>query len=200
MLPQNVSVVPPDLDAFVLHWQKIGKVGLMPTLRGFLDAPPFKLQSEVAIVDVVSPTDMRFRLFGTGLSSLSGHDLTGSDVLSNFHPTARAAAASNAWAAVTLPCGYFVRRDLRHGLFKTHAVGIGLPLLHEQSGRVCLVVFSSTVDKSVDAGGGDGSPVVYNVSLMRWINIGAGTLDTGTQGGHQRRESRHIPDARLKLT
>jgi PAS domain len=147
----------------------------MPTLRGFLDAPPFRLQSEVAIVDVVGPMDMRFRLFGTGLSSLSGVDLTGSDVLSNFHPTARAAAARNAWAAVTTPCGYFVRRDHQRSPFKTHAVAVGLPLLHEQSGRVCLVVFNSTIDKAVDTGRAEANATVTAVSLIRWIDIGAGT-------------------------
>ncbi len=178
MLPQNVSAIPHDVEEFVLHWQGIGKTGLMPTLREFLDARPFKLQSEVAIVDIVSPTEMRFRLFGTGLSSLSGHDLTGSDVLSNFHPNARAAAAYNAWAAVTMPCGYYVRRDHQRSPFKTHAVAVGLPLLHEQSGRVCLVVFNATVDRAVDMGREEANPTVRAISLIKWIDIGAGTPET----------------------
>ena len=180
MLPQTASAIPRSVDEFFLHWQNISKTGLMPTLGRFLDAPPFKRQLAVAIVDVLGPTEMRFRLFGTGLSALAGHDLTGHDVLSNFHPTARAEASRNAWCAVTQPCGYFVRRDVRHGAFKTHAVGVGLPLLHEQSGRVCLVVFSTSVDKSIDTTALEAAEFVRTVTLIRWIDIGAGTPDAVT--------------------
>ena len=149
----------------------------MPTLRDFLDAPPFKYQSDVAIADVLSPTEMRFRLFGTGLSTIAGHDLTGSDILSNFHPDARAEASRLAWNAVTVPCGYYVRRDMRRGAYETSAVGIGLPLLHEQSGRACVVGFSSVMDKTTDVVGGEESPFVRSTALIKWIDLGAGTPD-----------------------
>lgn len=178
--PKNISSesaneIPSDVEAFLAHWQSISKVGQVPSLRNFLDAPPFKHQSEVAIVDVVSVTEMRFRLFGTGLSIMAGVDLTGTDVLSNFHPAARAKASRNAWTAIAHPCGYFVRRDLHHGAFDSKVIAVGLPLLHEQSGRVCLVTFSSVLDKSSNVSRGDASPLVRNVHLIRWIDIGAGT-------------------------
>ena len=150
----------------------------MPTLADFLDAPPFKLQSEVAIVDVVSSTELRFRLFGTGLSTMAGVDLTGTDVLSNFHPTARAEASRIAWTGVSRPCGYLLRRGMRRGVIETTAVGIGLPLLHESSGRVGLVGFSSVLEKSVDVAESGESPFVKAFNLIRWIDIGAGTPDT----------------------
>jgi len=166
--------IPKDVDAFLQHWKKIARTGLVPTLGHFLDAPPFKLQSEVAIVDVVSPTELRFRLFGTGLSTMAGVDLTGTDVLSNFHPTARAEASRIAWSAVSTPCGYFLRRGMRRGVIETVAVGIGLPLLHEASGRIGLVGFSSVLEKSVDIAESGESPFVKAVNLIRWIDIGAG--------------------------
>jgi hypothetical protein len=169
------SEIPGDVEEFFQHWQGIANIGYVPGLRSFLDARPFKLQSEVAIVDVVSATEMRFRLFGTGLSTIAGHDLTGSDVLSNFHTAARAKASRNAWSAITQPCGYVVQRDIHHGAFDSRAIGIGLPLLHEQSGRICLVTFSSVLDKTKGAHQGDDSPLVRNVHLLRWIDIGAGT-------------------------
>jgi len=150
----------------------------VPTLADFLDAPPFKLQSEVAIVDVVSSTELRFRLFGTGLSTMARVDLTGTDVLSNFHPRARAEASRIAWTAVSRPCGYLLRRSMRRGVIETTAVGIGLPLLHESSGRVGLVGFSSVLEKSVDVAESGESPFVKAVNLIRWIDIGAGTPDT----------------------
>ncbi|MBY0509880.1 MAG: PAS domain-containing protein [Rhodospirillaceae bacterium] len=167
--------VPRDVEAFLKHWQMVPKTGLMPTLRAFLDARPFKHQSDVGIVDVISPTEMRFRLFGSGLSTIAGHDLTGSDVLSNFHPDAHADASRMAWSAVSVPCGYIVCREMRRDAFETTAVGIGLPLLHEKSGRPCIVGFSSVAGKTTDIVHSDRSPFVRAVELIKWIDIGAGT-------------------------
>lgn len=167
--------VPRDVEAFLKHWQMVPKTSLMPTLRAFLDARPFTHQSDVAIADIVSPTEMRFRLFGSGLSTIAGVDLTGSDVLSNFHPAARAEASRLAWSAVSVPCGYVVCREMRRDAFETTAVGIGLPLLHEKSGRPCIVGFSSVADKTTDVVHSERSPFVRAVELMRWIDIGAGT-------------------------
>ena len=135
-----LDAIPADVEEFIQHWKSIAKSTTVPGLRDFLDFRPFKLQSEVAIVDVIGPTEMRFRLFGTGLSKLAGVDLTGADVLSNFHPAARAEASRIAWVSVNRPCGYILRRELRRGAVETSAIGIGLPLLHEQSGRIGLVV------------------------------------------------------------
>lgn len=167
--------MPRDVEAFLKHWQMVPKTGLMPTLRAFLDARPFKHQSDVGIVDVISPTEMRFRLFGSGLSTIAGHDLTGSDVLSNFHPDAHADASRMAWSAVSVPCGYIVCREMRRDAFETTAVGIGLPLLHEKSGRPCIVGFSSVAGKTTDIVHSDRSPFVRAVELIKWIDIGAGT-------------------------
>ena len=175
--PKKPAAIPRDVEAFLKHWQSVGKTGLMPTLRDFLDARPFKYQSDVAIVDVMNAGEMRFRLFGTGLSTIAGRDLTGSDVLSNFHPDARAEATRLAWKAVTVPCGYYVRRDMRRGAYETSAVGIGLPLVHEKSGRPCIVGFSSVMGKTTDVVGGEESPFVRSTTLLKWIDIGAGTPD-----------------------
>jgi hypothetical protein len=176
--PKKPMAIPRDVQAFLTHWQGIAKTGVMPTLQDFLAARPFKFQSDVAIVDVVGPTEMRFRLFGTGLSTLAGHDLTGRDVLSNFHPDAQAEASRLAWCAVTVPCGYFVLREMRRGAFETRAVGIGVPLLNEKTQKRCVVGFTSIIDKTTDVVRGDESPFVRACELIRWIDIGAGTPDT----------------------
>ena len=178
-MPASKSLpVPSDIEEFLQHWQGVTKAGLIPGLRDFLNVRAFKLQSEVAIVDVVGPTEMRFRLFGTGLSSIAGHDLTGTDVLSQFHPHARAEASRIAWTAVSRPCGYILHRTLRRGIFETNAVGIGLPVLHEQSGKVGLVGFSSTLGKAFGVTDVGESPFVNAVDLMKWIDIGAGVPES----------------------
>lgn len=175
MISQNSADIPGDVLEFFQHWQKIGKAGLVPTVSAFLDFPPFRLQSEVAIVDVSGPADMRFRLFGTGLSVMAGRDFTGSDVLAQFHPKARAEAARIVWAAASQPCGYFVRRTMRRGNFETQAIGVGLPLLHEASGRCWTVGFSSAQDKVTEVIAEGDKEFIHKFSLIRWTDLGAGT-------------------------
>jgi hypothetical protein len=172
---EDAAAIPRDVQDFLLHWQGVPKSGLFPRLQDFLDTPPFRLQSEVAIVDVHPDGAMRVRLFGTGLSSLAG-DWTGKDALSNFHPAARTRAMYLSSTAVTRPCGYFVKRYLRRGVVETSCIGIGLPLLYE-SGDVGLVIFCSLSDRSVQLIPGDVPAVVTDAPLMRWIDIGAGVPD-----------------------
>lgn len=167
--------IPADVEEFIEHWRSTAKIGTVPSLCDFLDFRPFKLQSEVAIVDVIGPTEMRFRLFGTGLSQLAGKDLTGADVLTTFHPKARAEASRIAWIAVNRPCGYILRRELRRGCIETTAVGVGLPLCHDRNGKICLVGFSSTSEKQTDFTLTDSDVFVTGVTHLRWIDTGAGT-------------------------
>jgi hypothetical protein len=173
-MPAPTSI-PKDVDEFIEHWRSIPKTGAIPCLRAFLDFPPFRLQSEVAIVDVNGPEEMRFRLFGTGLSEIAGLDLTGTDVLSNFHKKARKDASRIAWIAVNRPCGYIIRRELRRGSVGTSAIGAGLPLLHNQSGKIGLVGFSSTLEKKTHFTLSDADVFVTDVKRIQWIDIGAGT-------------------------
>jgi len=172
--PSHASI-PGDIADFIEHWQSIAKVNGIPRLREFLSFRPFKLQSEVAIVDVSSPTEMRFRLFGTGLSELAGADLTGEDVLSTFHPAARSEAGRIAWLAVNRPCGYILQRELRRGSVVTTAVGVGLPLSHDRSENISLVGFSSTLAKLTEFTTRDSGVFVTGVKHIQWIDTGAGT-------------------------
>jgi hypothetical protein len=177
-----ISTLPQDVAAFLRHWQSIPRIAQVPGMRDYLDSPPFALQPEVAIVDVLGPEEMRFRLFGTGLSQLAGRDLTGADVLSNFVPEARAVASKIAWAAVNVPCGYALRRDMRRGEVDIVAEGIGLPLLHEQSGRIALVGFSSVFAKETTLAEANKPQFVTAVKLLGWIDVGPGVPNDSAAG------------------
>jgi len=169
------SAVPADILAFAEHWRITGKDNLVPSLADYLDRRPFAHQSDTAIVDVVAPGQMRFRLFGTGLNDLSGDELTGRDVLAHFHPTARAEAERIAWAAVTTPCGYLVSRTMRRGPFEITASGIGLPLKHPQSGRNCIVGFTSHISTRTEVVTSVAEAFVTELRLIQWIDVGQGT-------------------------
>ena len=127
--------VPIDVEEFLQHWRAIPKTGLIPSLREFLDFRVFRQQSEVAIIDVVGPTEMRFRLFGTGLSLLAGEDMTGKNLLEQFHPQTRVEALRIIWASVSTPCGYILHRTFRRGAVETGTVGIGLRCCMNKAAR-----------------------------------------------------------------
>ncbi len=163
-----------DIEDFIAHWRAIPKEGLIPGLRAFLDFPPFKLQSEVVIYDVVSLSDIRIRLFGTGLSMVVGRELTGTDMFQQFRPEARAEAGRIVWAAVHKPCGYIRRLEMSRGAVKTSALSVGLPLRHELSGRMAVAAFLSRMDRTVVYTTALESSFLTGVKLMQWVDIGAG--------------------------
>jgi hypothetical protein len=169
------SAVSADILAFAEHWRSTRKDKLVPSLSDYLDSQPFAHQRDTAIVDVIAPGQMRFRLFGTGLNDLSGDELTGRDVLSHFHPSARAEAERISWAAVTTPCGYLLSRKMRRGVFAVTATGIGLPLRHQQSGRLCIVGFTSHISTRTEVVDSDEEAFVNEVKLIQWIDIGERT-------------------------
>jgi hypothetical protein len=169
------SAAPADILAFAEHWRNARANNLVPSLSDYLDRPPFAHQRDTAIVDVVAPGQMRFRLFGTELNDLSGDELTGRDVLAHFHPSARAEAERITWAAVTTPCGYLLSRKMCRGVFAITALGIGLPLWHQQSARYCIVGFTSAISSQTEVVGSVEDGFVTEVKLVQWIDIGART-------------------------
>ncbi len=171
LLDSNVAA---DIKAFASHWQSARSQKVIPTLPDYLSLPAFAQQKNTAIVDVLSAGVMRFRLFGTGLNELSGVELTGDEVLGNFDPRARSEAARIAWSAVQQPCGYLLQRTMTNARRETTADGIGLPLLHPQSGRICLVGFTSDVAKQAQWTSSDDNLFVTAVKMGQWIDIGAG--------------------------
>jgi hypothetical protein len=166
------SAAPADILAFAEHWRSTRRDNLVPSLSDYLDRQPFAHQRDTAIVDVVAPGQMQFRLFGTGLNDLSGDELTGHDVLSHFHPSAAAEAERIAWTAVTTPCGYLLSRKMHRGALAITASGIGLPLRQRQSERLCIVGFTSHISTRTEVVDSKEEAFVSEVKLIRWIDIG----------------------------
>lgn len=72
------SALPEKLKAFYDHWAALPKEGFVPSLRDFLGNPSPEFQPYVAIYDVIdNGASLPLRLFGTGLVSFNGGDLTG---------------------------------------------------------------------------------------------------------------------------
>jgi hypothetical protein len=64
---------------------------------------------------------------------------------------------------------------MRRGAFAITALGIGLPLWHQQSARYCIVGFTSAIASQTEVVGSVEEGFVTEVKLIQWIDIGART-------------------------
>src|SRR4051812_19949526 len=51
--------------AFVEYWFTLPRTGKIPTFAAFLDRPMLAIQPKVAMTEIISDTDIRYRLIGT---------------------------------------------------------------------------------------------------------------------------------------
>lgn len=167
------SSVPADIKDFLAHWRAARKDHPVPLLCDYLDLPPFAYQRDTAIVDLMPDAQMRFRLFGGGLSFSTNQDLTGQDVLSHFTPAARAAAQEIARGMLARPRGYLVHRTMRCGSIEVAAEGVGLPLRNARTGAKHIVGFTSNIAKRTNVANTDEAMYVTEMKFMRWIDIDA---------------------------
>lgn len=77
----------------------------MPRLADFLDRPHPKLQPMVAITDVFSDTEIRYRLVGTELVYGFGRERTGHNILDVTAPALRPRLAQWFMHLIATPCG-----------------------------------------------------------------------------------------------
>lgn len=91
--------------AFAEHWFSLPRAGVMPSLADFLDRPHPVLQPMVAITDVFSDTEIRYRLVGTALVYGFGRERTGHNILEVTAPALRPELAAWFKRIVEHPCG-----------------------------------------------------------------------------------------------
>jgi len=91
--------------AFVAHWFALPREGPIPTLAAFLDRPVPSFQPRVALAEIISDTDVRYRLVGTELVDGFG-ERTGHNILEIAAPALRPELVAIFRRVVSEPCGY----------------------------------------------------------------------------------------------
>ena len=102
-----------DIVEFHDYWAALPKVSLIPHLNDYFDHAPPHLQPNVAVADVASATDVRVRLYGTGLADLTGSDQTQANVKTLYADFLKAGVGQLAWMVVSRPFGYLGIRSTR---------------------------------------------------------------------------------------
>lgn len=174
------STTPPDILEFFERWEDLphskndGR-GLVPSLRDYLDNAKPHLQPNVTIVDVLSPTEMVVRLFGTRLESVSGLAPTANDLMMLYSPASRAIARSLVWHTVSHPVGYVcTRRVLTKSGLLLDCPAIGLPIAIDDDTMKCFITYASLANAQEALAARDSIQVVQDVVFEHWIDIGAG--------------------------
>gem|GEM_PF-2419919 len=175
--PEQVRLSPEILD-FWSHYRTLPQNGGRgPHLTDYLDSPPYHLQPRVAIADVTSPTEMRVRLYGSGLVELTGRDVVGNSNFEHHSPAIRALSGRYAWDAACRPCGYVTARAVTSkggGIYQTQI--ITLPLNLKGEGR-CLVNFMASPMLDMTTPQAANSALFHSIAHLMWIDLGAGTPD-----------------------
>jgi hypothetical protein len=167
--------VPADVVQFFERWAGLPKQALVPKLSDYLDAAPIKLQPNVTIVDVHSPTEMTVRLFGTGLEEATGLNPTSQDLMLLFGEPIRAQAKWLVWTVVTHPVGYVCIRRVRTsaGLIVS-CPAICLPIGVEAKDRQCFITYANVSAASQELAPEESLELVQEVEFLHWIDLGAG--------------------------
>ncbi len=173
--PQVLKSFDPDLTTFWSYWNSLPKVDFTPHLRDYLDHVPPELQPSVAIIDVYSAERIVLRMAGTQIVDAIGHEPTTQDMPSVYNQGLQKTAAIIAWAAVSQPCGYVARREIRSQAGRASIVhGIALPIRTARAECKTLVNFSSLARSVAELEFQDRVASMENMQPMQWIDIGNG--------------------------
>lgn len=176
--PSLPADTPPDIVAFYDYWLSLAKTDLVPSLSDYLDHAPPQLQPFVGILDVLSPTESRVRLYGAGLTEITGSDPTGGTLNTVYPEHLRAMATKMMWEAVSRPVGYLCVRDTRTQTGLTvHSPSICLPLLNSSSGIRMILNYSHMPKNDISYDVDGLVCLVTGWRLTHWIDVGAGTPD-----------------------
>lgn len=160
---------------FLAYWQSLPRQDLVPDRKHFDPAKIPRLMPQIAILDVHSANEARFRLFGTGLVKLFGMDLTGKNYPDFYNEAARSLFNRMMMAQVSLPCGRVsaVRGQFADGQ-RARVEILSLPLAYEAADHAMAIAAVGVIETL-----GMGEPVleITDIEATVWIDIGAGVPD-----------------------
>lgn len=173
------GLLSPNSLAFATYWSSLPKTGLIPDRDSFDPAAVKKFLNTFVILELVSPTQITFRLAGTAEAARYGRDVTGLNYLDYVEAKRRPKASEAFHAIVSQPCGMLA---VIHSLSAsgTHSTNeaIGFPMrdpLHHAS----IIYFQSNTlpENPLHDSYVDPLSVHSSVSRRIFIDIGAGTPD-----------------------
>ncbi len=145
----------------------------MPTLRSYLDDPPFEFQPFVTITDMYSADAIRIRLMGTRLANAVG-ERTGGGFKDSFTERAASIAGELSWAAGQQKAGYVALRKFSSQLGgDLMCPTISLPLTNANVPHV-IVTYFDVQDRNSNWTVQSAAKKIVAVEFKEWIDVGCG--------------------------
>ena len=161
---------------FYKYWLSIPREEILPSRKGFFPEDIPHLLPNIAIFELISADNIKFKLAGEEISLHTGFDRQGSNYLDIVSPDRRQEASKNFWLTHQHPCANYVilEYNSNSGVIKT-VEAIGMPILNDQkSGNPLLYYCAVMYEISNDPNNKNTGQATVTVKKRQFIDIGAG--------------------------
>lgn len=168
----------PALKPLCEFWDEVRGDRLLPNTGDIDPSQIAYILKDIAILDVIDPTNILYRLAGTGIAERMGEDPTGNNLIEMTAPDTRAIVSKILHLIVSHPVGAIASYENVYNTGKRAVVeSLYLPLQRtkDQSDRIVSV---HSREKTVTYQDEQShSTVAAKIRELKWIDLGAGIPD-----------------------
>ncbi|MFZ5913826.1 MAG: PAS domain-containing protein [Pseudomonadota bacterium] len=164
-----------ETGEFIKYWFQLPKMGLISDKSKINPRNIMEQLPNVIILDLGSGTDCRIRLIGTGITGRWGFDPTNSNFLDLIAPQNRDAIADHMAILHKQPCGVILLGDEHYTsgqMVRSETVLLPVHSGHNEANTLFGLITSVASHMELD--GDIMAAAFYNLTNIRFINIGAG--------------------------
>jgi hypothetical protein len=179
MFLNGLPELPPDIVTFAKHYLALAGARGVPTVRTFLDNPPFSLMARVVIADMPEDEDYKVRYFGTAVAEALGRDVTGMTARVAPKGDTDPVGIRRGRIAFAHPCGFLSRRLIyrndKPGALDTVSefLAISLPITPDGT-MPGILHYYSFPRPAAGRQGKERNPLAIKIMPVCWLDIGAG--------------------------
>lgn len=168
----------PALKPLCEFWDEVRGDRLLPSTSDIDPSQIAYILKDIAILDVIDPMNILYRLAGTGIAERMGEDPTGNNLIEMTAPETRAMVSKILHLIVSHPVGAIATYENIYSTGKRSLVeSLYLPL-QKAEGQSDRIVSVHSREKTVTYEDEQAhSTVAAKIRELEWIDLGAGTPD-----------------------
>jgi hypothetical protein len=168
----------PALKPLCEFWDEVRGDRLLPNASDIDPSQIAYILKDIAILDVIDPMNILYRLAGTGIAERMGEDPTGNNLIEMTAPETRAMVSKILYMIVSHPVGAIATYENVYSTGKRSVVeSLYLPL-QKTEGQSDRIVSVHSREKTVTYEDEQAhSTVAAKILELKWIDLGAGIPD-----------------------
>lgn len=165
----------PALKPLCEFWDEVRGDRLLPNASDIDPSQIAYILKDIAILDVIDPMNILYRLAGTGIAERMGEDPTGNNLIEMTAPETRAMVSKILYMIVSHPVGAIATYENVYSTGKRSVVeSLYLPL-QKTEGQSDRIVSVHSREKTVTYEDEQAhSTVAAKILELKWIDLGAG--------------------------